>query len=365
MSKQRKPEGYKAFGSFFTDNVQDMVHMPADAWKNMVPQMPDEVAAALGEVSAVGAFGAPARTHFFIDFTVFTYLNHGAFGACLRQPYAVAHAWQRHCETQPLRFLDRCRTFATLCFGRKCLELQVFKGLPSAMKRFGAQGMLKKITSRASWEYRELFPQMVALLRQIAEFIGAAPPDVTCLPNATAGLNTVLASIRLHEGDEVLMLDVGYGALKKIAQAMCEKAGARLVQAHVDLPVRCAVAKEHVRVDAQVQVAVLEADMLRDVYQHKTCDPHGQLQPRTECRSLEQIETALLDAVGERTRLVMLDSVSSNTALCLPLPEVIRALRQRYARCTRTPSFAGGHHLLMLPWERAVRVQEARRARPC
>lgn len=35
------------------------------------------------------------------------------------------------------------------------------------------------------------------------------------------------------------MFDVGYGALKKIANAMCDKAGAKFVQVAVDLPLEC------------------------------------------------------------------------------------------------------------------------------
>lgn len=55
------------------------------------------------------SFGASAREHFLIDFAVWTFLNHGAFGAALRCAHAEAAAWRARCEAQPLAFLDRCR----------------------------------------------------------------------------------------------------------------------------------------------------------------------------------------------------------------------------------------------------------------
>ena len=149
-------------------------------------------------------FGDATRNDFFIDFETYTFVNHGAFGACLRTCYEVSHAWQAHCEAQPLRFIDR-----------------------------------------------ELFPHMVALLRDMAEFINARPDELAFIPNATTGLNIVLANVTLQQDDEVLMLDIGYGSLKKIATAACRACGAMLVQAHVELPVRhargCATARVEFR----------------------------------------------------------------------------------------------------------------------
>ena len=49
------------------------------------------------------------------------------------------------------------------------------------------------------------------------------------------------------------------------------------------------------------------------------------------CRSADSIEAALIDRLTPRTRLVILDSVTSNTALCLPLSRLIRSCRARCA----------------------------------
>ena len=43
--------------------------------------------------------------------------------------------------------------------------------------------------------------------------------DLVLLPNATTGLNVVIQSYGLGPGDVVYMLDIGYGSVKKMAQA--------------------------------------------------------------------------------------------------------------------------------------------------
>ena len=96
------------FGSFASGNVQEMMSLCDDDWAAVAPRPPPEVLAGMQSVHAPAGFGRAARDQFFLRLDEFTFINHGAFGACLRAPYAVAHAWQRHCEAQPLRFLDRC-----------------------------------------------------------------------------------------------------------------------------------------------------------------------------------------------------------------------------------------------------------------
>lgn len=48
------------------------------------------------------------RANFQIDFDAYTFINHGAFGGCMRHVQAEIGAWQAQCEAQPLRFIDRC-----------------------------------------------------------------------------------------------------------------------------------------------------------------------------------------------------------------------------------------------------------------
>lgn len=92
--------GYTGFGSFHSDNVEEMV---ADAAWRPPPNPCEQGVAAL----AGTAFGAAMRARFLIDFDSWTFINHGAFGAPLACAQAEAEAWRRRCEAQPLLFLDR------------------------------------------------------------------------------------------------------------------------------------------------------------------------------------------------------------------------------------------------------------------
>lgn len=72
MSQKR---GYQAFGSFFSDNVEDMIRS-SEAGPDPASVVPD--ADLLPEAPA--ELGAAARRHFLVDFGAWTFLNHGAFG---------------------------------------------------------------------------------------------------------------------------------------------------------------------------------------------------------------------------------------------------------------------------------------------
>jgi len=163
------------------------------------------------------------------------FLNHGSFGACPR-PVLEAQAELRvRMERQPLQFLAR--------------DLE---GLLD-----DARGVL-------------------------AEFIGAAPEDLAFVPNATTGVNTVIRSLDLQPGDELLTTDHAYNACRN-ALRWHERHGAKVVVAAVPWPIAG---------------------------------------PR-------QVSDAVLGAVTPRTRLVLLDHVSSPTGLIFPVEEMVGRLSER------------------------------------
>jgi isopenicillin-N epimerase len=56
-------------------------------------------------------------------------------------------------------------------------------------------------------------PALLAEARaEVAAYVGAGPDDLVFVPNATAGVNIVARSLRLRPGDEVLTTDEEYGA---------------------------------------------------------------------------------------------------------------------------------------------------------
>jgi isopenicillin-N epimerase len=118
---------------------------------------------------------------------------------------------------------------------------------------------------------------------RLARFMGAEGKDLAFLENATVGCNAVLRSRRLQPGDEVLVLTHGYGAVRNTVRYVTELAGARMTEAAVPFP----------NPDADGVIAGLAA------------------------------------AITPRTRLAVLDHITSPTALVLPLDRMVAACHAR------------------------------------
>jgi isopenicillin-N epimerase len=168
-----------------------------------------------------------------------TFLNHGSFGACPLSVMAEQERLRRHYERDPVVFVVREQEAA-----------------------FDA--------ARAA----------------VAALVGARAEDLVFVPNATTGVNTVLAATPLESGDEILITNHGYNACNNAAEFFASRAGARVVVASVPFPV------EHERA----------------------------------------IVDAILARVTPRTRIALLDHVTSPTALVLPIHELTRELAQRSVR---------------------------------
>lgn len=107
--------GYKGFGSFHSDNVEELVRQDAAAYRPPPQPLPDPCAAPdhQQQLSAL-EFGSAMRSQFLIDFDRWTFINHGAFGGVLRPVLEASERWRRHAEAQPLCFLDRWGRLAAL-----------------------------------------------------------------------------------------------------------------------------------------------------------------------------------------------------------------------------------------------------------
>ena len=130
------------------------------------------------------------------------------------------------------------------------------------------------------WRYPELLQQSIVAL---ADFVNADCEDLVLLSNATEGVNTVLRSINLKPGDEVLALDQIYGACKNAAEFVCLQSGAVF----------------------------------------GTVDLHLPFEGNDQC--VEQV----LSAVSERTRLFILDAISSPTGIVFPIERIVKELEAR------------------------------------
>lgn len=114
---------------------------------------------------------------------------------------------------------------------------------------------------------------------QVAAFVGARPEGFFFVRNATSGVNAVLRSLVLAPGDEVLTTQHEYGACANTLAYVAKRSGARVVVAPVPFPVQ----------------------------------------------DSGQVVDAVMAHVTPRTRLCLVDHVTSPTALVFP----VRALVER------------------------------------
>ena len=131
--------------------------------------------------------------------------------------------------------------------------------------------------------WRALPARLAAARVALGAFTGADPDDLALVPNATTGVNAVLRSLDLRSGDELLTTSHVYPACRKAMEFVASRAGARVVVAAVPFPVA------------------------------------GE----------DDVVAPVLDAVTPRTRLALLDHVTSPTALVFPVDRLVSGLRER------------------------------------
>ena len=117
----------------------------------------------------------------------------------------------------------------------------------------------------------------------LAEFLHADPEGLVFVNNATEGVNTVLSGLELSAGDELITTDHAYGACKNALEFHAARSGAVVRTASLPFPI---------------------------------FDPG-------------QVVEAVLGVVSHRTRVALLDHVTSPTGLVLPMEDLVSALQAR------------------------------------
>jgi isopenicillin-N epimerase len=182
---------------------------------------------------------APARDdlarHWTLDPAI-TFLNHGSFGACPRPVLEAQQALREQLEREPARFFNR--------------EAPVL---------------------------------LAAARKELAQFLNAPAAGLGFVRNVTTAINSVLRSVPLAAGSELLVTDHEYNATRNVLEYVAAERGCRVVVAQVPFPIP----------------------------------------------GPEAVVEAVLSRVTPRTRLAVLDNVTSQTALVFPIAELVRELEAR------------------------------------
>ena len=238
---QTSSNGRQGFGSFHSEDVEVLIRQSADIYTR--PAVYDDLCHHMEErvISSVVRnfeFGTLAKTALFALDDDWTFVNHGAFGAALQPLLEEANMWRYMCESQPLRFFDR-----------------------------------------------QLLPMIAHTVREVATFLQCPATELVPLPNVTAGLNSVLNSLPLVPGDELVCLSVTYGSTKKILKDACTKSGATLNILSLPLPIE------------------------------------------SEATVIATMKAALTASNG-RIKAVVIDQITSNTAFCMPVLALAKLCQQ-------------------------------------
>lgn len=164
-----------------------------------------------------------------------TYLNHGSFGACPVPVFEVYQQFQRELEYEPVQF----------------------------------------ITVRG--------PDLLKNSREVlGTYVGCEGDDLVYFQNPSAALNTVIKSLKLEPGDEVLTTNHEYGAMDRTWKYYCRKSGAKYIQQPISLPLQ----------------------------------------------SKEQFLEEFWKGLSSRTRIVFISHITSPTALVFPVQEICQRARE-------------------------------------
>jgi isopenicillin-N epimerase len=119
-----------------------------------------------------------------------TFLNHGSFGATPAPVFSAYQAWQRHIESQPVRFF---------------------------VNEFGEH--------------------LAKARHALGCYVNAEPDEIVYIPNSTVALNIIARSLKLGLNDVVLTTDHEYGACNNIWHFLSQKQRFIYKQQAIPLPI--------------------------------------------------------------------------------------------------------------------------------
>jgi isopenicillin-N epimerase len=202
-------------------------------------------------MSDVPAFGAPARRLFQLEDGAI-YLNHGSYGATPKAVTLAQRRWQDRLEAEPSRFMER--------------------------------------------EFR---PGLRVAAERLSAHLGVSGRSIAMVENATQAVNAILRSFDFAPGDEILITDQTYNAVKNTVRWVASRSGAKVVEVALPFP----------------------------------------------AFSEDSLVQAFAAGLSAKTRVAVIDHVTSPTALVLPVARMVAAARQAGAKTLVDGAHAPG----MLP----------------
>ena len=129
------------------------------------------------------------KSQFLLDPAI-TFLNHGSFGACPKPIFEEYQRFQLEFENEPVYFfLNKSREYLKIARER------------------------------------------------LSKYVGCESVDLFFTPNPTFAINTIMRSLDLKDGDEILSTNHEYGAMDRTWNFYCKKSGAKYIRQNISLPI--------------------------------------------------------------------------------------------------------------------------------
>lgn len=209
-----------------------------------------------------------------------------------------------------LRQLNACETRRLWCLAPDIVFLNhgSFGACPRAVLELQADLRKRMEAEPVQFLWRRYEERLDASRQVVAAFLSARPQDLVFVTNATTGVNAVVRSAGLQAGDEVLTTNLDYNACHNALLGAAQERGARVITAPIPFPVF----------------------------------------------NENEIVDAVLRIVTPRTRLAMIDHVTSNTGIVLPVAKITQELESRGVDVLIDGAHAPGMLRLNLPELRAA-----------
>ncbi|MCK9315392.1 MAG: aminotransferase class V-fold PLP-dependent enzyme [Verrucomicrobia bacterium] len=131
--------------------------------------------------------------------------------------------------------------------------------------------------------HRTLEPHLDAARQRLADFIGCKFENLAFVPNATSGVNAVLQSISFNQADEVIVTNHEYNACRNALNFVAQQRGFKVVEVQIPYPIE----------------------------------------------RIEEAVNPILAAITPRTRLLLLDHITSATGFIMPVEPIIKEFNNR------------------------------------
>ena len=320
-AKNNETGGYQSFGSFHSDNVEELIRLPRDQY--VAPPLPfdtyDEIVPPLHKEATIDYFTNSYPT---LARNRWTFLNHGAFGLGLLCGLHRTQSWRNYAEKQPLQYFDRTLLPHMVHVTRKMVDFSTTNEDDATLLR-SSVAMIQNVTSGMnsviSGHYRHTTRQQDL--------------DQNHYQNKGVGC----ASASAISGQQVFYYDITYGSTKKICKYL------------------------HGQIGNAIEI-LFEEEYLPKLQQQISNDDNGDtnndvaylfilaLDKAIEkyCQHMRRATntTSSIDVDIVKGSLLILDHITSNTAIHIPIIAIAKHAKEVYGMIIVVD---GAHGLLSLP----------------